>query len=211
MGTTARRAREKRSTRERILDAARELFVAEGFEAVTMRKIAEKVEYSPTAIYIHFTDKEALIREICLADFLALANVLSPVLEIPDPIERLQRLGEAYARFAIQHPNHYRLMFMTPGAPKAQVLEKELRRGSPDTDAYAVLEATVADAIAAGRLRPELDDVQLVAQTTWAAVHGVVALEIAKGKDDWVEWRDVDARIRLMCGTMVRGLERRTE
>ena len=48
-----------------ILDAARELFATEGYEAVTMRRIADRIEYSPTAIYFHFKDKESLVRELC--------------------------------------------------------------------------------------------------------------------------------------------------
>jgi len=62
MGIIERRERERKAVRKKILDAARELFVAEGYDAVTMRRIAETIEYSPTAIYFHFKDKETLIR-----------------------------------------------------------------------------------------------------------------------------------------------------
>jgi len=64
MGVKERREREKTETREIILDAARELFLAEGYEGVSMRKVAEKIEYSPTAIYIHFKDKDDLFRTV---------------------------------------------------------------------------------------------------------------------------------------------------
>ena len=64
MGVKERRERERSETREKILDTARELFVEEGFDGVSMRKIAERVEYSPTAIYMHFADKEQLFMEI---------------------------------------------------------------------------------------------------------------------------------------------------
>ena len=73
MGIKERREREKAEIREKILDAARDLFVSEGYEAVSMRKIADRIEYSPTAIYLHFKDKEAVMRELCDLDFLALA------------------------------------------------------------------------------------------------------------------------------------------
>ena len=69
MGVQERREREKKELKQEILDAARDLFVREGFENVSMRKIAEKIEYSPTAIYLHFKDKEALVHELCLHDF----------------------------------------------------------------------------------------------------------------------------------------------
>ena len=118
MGLKERREREKEVVRGKILDAARELFVAEGYEAVTMRKIAQAIEYSPTAIYLHFRDKEAVINAICDTDFLQLATRFRKIAEVADPIARLRASGLAYADFALRHPNHYRLMFMTP-APAA--------------------------------------------------------------------------------------------
>ena len=69
MGITERREREKEEVRKKILDAARELFATEGYERVTMRKVAEAIEYSPTTIYHHFEDKDDLVRALCLADF----------------------------------------------------------------------------------------------------------------------------------------------
>ena len=72
MGVKERREREKLETRDLILEAARELFANEGYEGVSMRKLAEKIEYSPTAIYVHFADKEELFRAgedyVCAAD-----------------------------------------------------------------------------------------------------------------------------------------------
>lgn len=206
MGIKERREREREEVRTKILDAARELFATEGYEAVTMRKIAERIEYSPTAIYLHFKDKESVLREICEADFLTLAHELTKIGKIADPVERLQFIGLAYAAFAVSHPNHYRLMFMTPH-PAADE-ETEIRKGNPEEDAYAFLRDTVAEAIAAGRLRPELGDAELVAQTMWAGMHGVVSLEIAKAKDDWVEWREITERTRLMNEVLIRGLVR---
>jgi len=75
MGVKERRERVKSETRDRILDAARELFISEGYEGVSMRKVAEKIEYSPTAIYLHFADKEELFHELVHEDFARLATV----------------------------------------------------------------------------------------------------------------------------------------
>src|SRR5262252_3839278 len=108
MGTTERRERERQELRTKILDAARELFASEGYEAVTMRKIAERIEYSPTAIYLCFKDKEAVLREICDADFGALAQRFAAIARLADPRERVMAAGRAYAEFGLTHPNHYR-------------------------------------------------------------------------------------------------------
>src|SRR5215469_16493619 len=114
MGVKERREREKSETRDKILDAARELFVSHGYEGVSMRKVADKIEYSPTAIYVHFADKQALFRELCHRDFERLAQVFQGT-DLPrDPLERLKRIGRTYVEFGRQYPNHYRLMFMTP-------------------------------------------------------------------------------------------------
>src|SRR5215813_136121 len=111
MGVKERREREKSETRDKILDAARELFVAEGYEGVSMRKVAEKIEYSPTAIYLHFADKEELFHELCHDDFARLAQVFQDASLPADPIERIRQIGRTYIEFGIQFPNHYKLMF----------------------------------------------------------------------------------------------------
>ena len=204
MGPRERREREREEIRGRILDAARELFVAEGYEAVTMRRIAERIEYSPTAIYFHFKDKETLLHEICDADFLTLAQQLGDAAKIADPIEKLKATGLAYFRFGVDYPNHYRLMFMTPHPPLGD--DHDVEKGNPEQDAYAFLKQIVEQAIREKRFRPELTDVELLSQTIWAGMHGVVSLHIAKCNDTWVEWRELEQRARLMNDTLVNGL-----
>src|SRR3974390_2626941 len=150
MGVKERREREKLETREKILDAGRELFIGEGYDGVSMRKIADKIEYTPTTIYGHFADKDELFREICHEDFRRLAQSLIGLAAIVDPVERLRKIGPAYIEFGHKHPNHYRTIFMTPHPP---ILEKELAeagKGNPEEDAYEFLRATVEDAIRKG-------------------------------------------------------------
>lgn len=204
MGPKERREREREETRSRIIDAAREMFATEGYEAVTMRRIADRIEYTPTAIYFHFKDKEALLREICDCDFGMLANDLQGLEKIDDPVERLRLLGMGYASFGLRHPNHYRLMFMTPGPGGTS---ERLEKGNPEEDAYAYLKAVIADGVAAGRYVS--DDVSLLAQTVWSGVHGVVSLEIAKCNDEWIDWKPVDQRLQQMIDTLISGISRR--
>jgi AcrR family transcriptional regulator len=207
MGTKERRERERRELRKQILDAARELFVEQGYDAVTMRKIAQAIEYSPTAIYLHFKDKMAVMRALCDQDYLALAKRFRKIAAVADPIERLRQTGLAYAEFGFKHPNHYQWMFMTLH-PHNRPEDSALEQGNPEEDAYAFLKWTVGQAIAEGRLRPELDDVELVSQVIWSGIHGVVSLRIAKSKDAWVDWKPERKAVAEMVDVLVRGVLR---
>ena len=202
----ARRQRERSEMRRTILDAAREMFVKNGYEATTMRAIADRIGYTPTAIYHHFRNKEALLIELTTQDFRALAQAFQRLGEVPDPLERLRRTGQAYIEFGLTHPMHYRLMFMTPHPAVKD--PKGITQGDPSQDAYAFLTQSCAQAIAAGRFRPELKDPQQVAQILWSACHGLVSLRIAKEHDDWVEWRDIRETATRMHEALLNGLAR---
>jgi len=208
MGVKERREREKSETRDKILDAARELFVTEGFEGVSMRKVAEKIEYSPTAIYVHFADKQELFRELCHQDYARLAEVFQSSAMSTDPIERLKQIGAIYIDFGTRYPNHYRFMFMTPHPPHEPDEEDREMMGNPEMDAYAFLKWAVQQAIDAGCFREDLTDAELISQTLWASVHGVISLHIAKGCDPWVEWRPLQDRAEMMPDVTLRGLIR---
>lgn len=205
MGSKERRERERASTRQRILDAARDMFVRRGYEATTMRAIADRVEYTPTAIYHHFRNKEALITELCTLDFRALAQRFQKIERVEDPIERIDRIGEAYIEFALTHPNHYQLMFMTP-RPQVQPESVDVARGDPGEDAYAMLRETCAEAILSGRVRPEFQDPDELAQLLWTPLHGLVSLRIIKTHDPWLEWRDVRQTAKHLREVLLRGI-----
>jgi AcrR family transcriptional regulator len=200
-----RRARERAETQRKILDAARRLFVVEGYESVTMRRIADACEYTPAALYNHFPDKAALLRTLCRLDFLALAERVSRVAAITDPLARLAATGMEYVRFGLEHPNHYRMMFLAPPPLPSAATDCE-DQGDPYRDGYAFLRQVCTDAIAAGALRHELDDAELVAQTMWAGVHGVVALTLTMADDAWVPWRPVQQRAEALIATLLRGI-----
>jgi AcrR family transcriptional regulator len=202
LGPKERREREREEIRTRILDAARELFATEGVDSVTMRRIADKIEYSPTAIYFHFRDKETLLAELCDCDFREFAHGFAVIAQIQDPVERLRAAGRSYVQFGLNNPSHYRLMFMTPKTITGDLSEK----GNPEEDAYAFLLAIVRDLKAAGRLRSAYDDVDLAAQVIWGGVHGVVSLEIAKCKDEWVAWHPIEERTNATIDMIVNGI-----
>ena len=206
MGIRERRERERVDTREKILEAARDLFVQEGYDGVSMRKVAEKIEYSPTAIYVHFANKEELFRELCLQDFARLTQTLRSA-TLPDDLrDRLKHFGRLYIEFGRQYPNHYRLMFMTPHPPWEPDERDRQMRGNPEVHAYAFVKQTVQQAIDAGIFREGIDDAELISQTLWAGVHGVISLHIAKHDDFWVDWRPLEKAVELMLDALIRGM-----
>jgi AcrR family transcriptional regulator len=211
MGVKERREREKSETRDKILDAARELFVTEGYEGVSMRRVAEKIEYSPTAIYVYFTDKNELFHELCREDFARLQEVMKSPAMPTDPIERLRQIGRNYVEFGVRYPNHYVFMFMTPRPPHEPDEDDREIMGNPEVDAYAFLKWAVQEAIDAGRLREELQDAELISQTLWAGVHGVISLDIAKCTASWVDWRPLQHRAHSMLDVTLRGLVRKPD
>lgn len=209
MGVKERREREKSELREKIMDAARAIFVRDGYDAVSMRKIAESIEYSPAAIYLHFPDKETLFRELCEADFMQLAQVFNELAGIADPVRRIMETGRTYIRFATAHPQHYRMMFMQEHPAEVELDEECLAAaGDPSQDAYAFLVQAVSEALKAGRFRPELTDAHLITQTLWAGVHGVSSLQITHGNDPWVDMRPLEHRLELMVESGLRGILR---
>lgn len=207
MTSAERRARERTELQERILDAARTLFAAQGFEAVTLRKIAAAIEYAPAAIYGHFPDKEALIRALCLRDFDRLNAGFAALATLADPLARIAAAGRTFVRFAAANPNHFRVMFL-----QHRVLPEDedtrARKGDPARDGYAFLRLAVEEALAQGKLRVELDDADLVAQTFWAAVQGVASIEVAFQSDPWVELRALEARTEAAIDAVLRGFAR---
>jgi AcrR family transcriptional regulator len=205
MGSLERRTRERTETRERILDAAREMFVQHGYEATTMRAIANRIEYTPTAIYHHFRNKEALLTELCNIDFRALSAAFRRIGKIEDPLERLTRLCQAYVDFALDHPMQYQLLFMTP---HPDVVTEQIAAAESSEAAYAFLLETCEELVASGRLRPEFTDPDELAQIAWSSTHGLLALHIVKRKKGRIQWREPRPTSRQMSGALIRGMLR---
>jgi AcrR family transcriptional regulator len=207
MGTNERRERERGRMREQILNAARELFATRGYEAVTMREIGKRIEYSATALYNHFADKEALVRELCRRDFSDFAQrFLSAVVGSQSAIESTCRAGLVYLSFAEQFPQHYRLMFMTP-LPEAPPEAGE--REDPRMNAYVFLRQLVNSLLAGNHLRDGLTDPDLVAQTIWAMVHGAASLELTiDRKEQWLDFKPRRERFSDALRTLIRAMFR---
>jgi AcrR family transcriptional regulator len=203
LGVQERKLRQKKFLRQEILDAASELFVKEGYENVSMRRIADKIEYSPTTIYLYFKDKAELLEQVCQETFARLTQHLRRILEQPgDPLERLRCGLIAYVHFGLENPHHYRATFMMP-IPEGFDKEKYAKPDSPGLQAFDFLRRCVFDCIAAGKLNPR--DPELASQTLWCGVHGVTSLLITHALFPWVSKKQV---IESVVDTIIAGVRR---
>ena len=173
MGVQERRARQKESVREEILDAARTLFVKDGYEHVSIRKIAEKIEYAPGTIYLYFRDKAEILDRICEETFSKLARKLEAInRDQADPFDCLRRGLRTYIQFGIDNPNHYVVTFV-------QAKQVEVRNPVHETAGqrcFDVLRGAVQRCIEVRQLNCQ--DKEEVAQALWAGIHGITTLLI---------------------------------
>jgi AcrR family transcriptional regulator len=186
------RADHKESVRRVILDAARELFVCEGYGNVSLRKIASRIGYTPMAIYVHFRDKSEILDCICEETF-ACFRANAERLDALDLLPR-QRLAEGirfYIDFGLQHPHHYQLTFMTPPfCGQSLGRRKEIGQDCYQRMRLRVGLSLPASATAGAESCCQLIDspeVELASQAVWTSIHGLVSLLIARPEFQWVE------------------------
>src|SRR6188768_3561520 len=108
MGTKERQQRERDRISEAILTAARELFVAEGYRNISMRKVAERIEYSPAAIYSYFPSKDDIFFALAEEGFRLLADRVTTTIDgLPEPYERVRAALWAFYEFSKAHPEYF--------------------------------------------------------------------------------------------------------
>lgn len=174
---------EGHSRRGEILAAAERIFVEFGYEGATIRKIAEEVGLSSTALYMHFADKGEILQEICREAFEALISSTDFLASEDGPPEvRLRGMINAYVAFGFSNPNAYRLIYLTrpvEARDGTQTLAQEL-----GFSVFTAFEDVVAQTVASGRME---GDPSAIAQSIWAAAHGVVSLMITKTYFPWAD------------------------
>ncbi len=196
-----RRDAARSSVREALLQAAGELLLEAGYDAFSLRKVAERVGYTATTIYRHFADKNALLYAVTEEGFrLFTAQLRAAGAGVPDPFDRLEALGRTYLDFGLEHPVDYRVMFMhrpdmlwrrTPDRPGSRM------------EGFGVLRAAVEAAVATGRAVET--DVLAISNALWAQTHGAVALALSMPH---MPARQARAFGALGVAAIVRGLKR---
>ena len=176
VGAVQRREREKAEFREEVLAAARKIVLKEGFDGLSMRKIADAIEYAPGTIYLYFDSRDAIAHELCHRGFEELLVALAPAASITDPRKRLEEIGKRYVRFGLEHPETYRLIFMEDTRFLDSVFNKH-DENSPGHQALQLLVTAFDDLRAQKRLRVRTASEKL-AELLWTTVHGIVSLKL---------------------------------
>jgi AcrR family transcriptional regulator len=185
--------------REEILEAAEFLLAKYGHDdAVSIRAVANRVGCTPPAIYLHFSDKTQLLFEVCGRRFMQLnERITAAVARHTDPVEQLQAGAAAYIAFGLEHPEHYRILFMQKPILTPEQWRDLRLAGAAGFDG---LKARVTTAVEAGLLNGEP---QQIALGVWQLSHGIVSLIIAK--PDW-GWDEVDSMTQHLLGSYLKGL-----
>lgn len=189
--------------REEILAAASDLLIETASEdAVSIRAVADAVGVTPPSIYRHFEDKTMLLLEVCQASFTGFTAALEQAVASDDPVEQMEQLARAYIHYAIDHPEHYRLMFMARFELDAQAYAEEMMA---DDSSFGLLLRVTGALIDSGRLRPHLAEQGplFVGILLWSAVHGLASLMVAK---PGLPWPERDALIDSVVATTMHGL-----
>ena len=209
--TGRKRRGEGHTRRDEILHAAKELFLEQGYDSTTIRKIADRVGISAPAVYLYFKDKEALMLALCDQTFAHLIAAVSDLEHtVSDPLERVKRFGEAYARFGLEHPDEYKLIFLGGNIPEA-IRRTGHRAPIEDPAQPGIGGAVVFQRLVSFLLEVEASGVKLnypadtCAELCWMGVHGLVAALILKPE---FPWSDRDVLIRGMVDIHVRGMLR---
>ncbi len=178
MGIKEKSAKNKEEFRREILDAARELFINEGYEKFSMRRLAEKIGYSATTIYLYFRDRDDLLFAICEEFFEHLSAQLKQIRSVSqDPVETLRQALLYLMQFGLKNPNQYKVIFFTKSniyGTQEEFVEKE----SMARNTYFAFREMVQNCITSGRMRDI--DVDVIAQSLALASHGLITMTLYK-------------------------------
>jgi AcrR family transcriptional regulator len=198
VGVKERRVRQKNLLRQEILDAARDILVREGYEGLSMRKVAERIDYSPTAIYLHFKNRDDLVFCVCEQLMAGLVKELQHVSDRhADPLVALRKGLRRYVEFGLQHPQHYLATFGIPHAHDPETDARYQAPGSMGMQAFGFLPRLLAECVKQKKLAKV--DVQTASCALWAGIHGITSLLIVMPSFKWGDpERVVDKLIEML-------------
>lgn len=175
------RERRHEKTRQAILDAARKIIATEGTEALSMRALAQRIDYSPAGLYEYFDSKEEIIGAVCEQGHRRLTEYMQRADPDLPPVDLLLELGLAYVDFAVRNPDFFLLMFTNPntGVPPGTTPDQAAKNMQQEGSSFPLLLRAIQRGVDEGAFKTKPGyGVFEMAFTTWAMVHGIAMLRI---------------------------------
>ena len=173
MGVKERKERDRQEMRDTILESAHQLFVDKGFDDVSIRNIAEAIEYSPATIYLYFKDKNEIFYALHGEAFKKFNDFMSVLATIKDPFKRLIKMGELYMEFAFKFPKYYDIMFIMQSPMDCDKNSEEWKEGET---AHCQLENVVKDCQQHDYFKNK--DYKTLSFLIWSTMHGMCSLAL---------------------------------
>jgi AcrR family transcriptional regulator len=179
MVSSERKERQRATLRQQILDAAREITIRDGFAALTMRKIAQAIEYAPGTIYLYFENRDEIAIQLCRQGYQELLECLQQTTNIADPRDRLRAIASAYIDFGLTNTATYRLIFMEdPKFTNAALSEVAIDSADgAGMRSFRLLVEIFDDMKAEQMLSLDADSARL-AEIFWTSLHGILSLKL---------------------------------
>jgi AcrR family transcriptional regulator len=200
MGTKERQDRERQAVTRSILSAARDLFVAEGYQSVSIRKIAERIEYSPAAIYSYFPSKDDIFLALAAEGFHRLDEKVHAAMETDDPLENVRGCWWAFYEFSQEQPAYFQLMFVDRSVPRI----------TQQWEGFEFLQQMLANAVSAIQKAidagafPKTVNPNVAMHMLWAALIGPAVVGI---RHRLASGEDYDALARDVLNATIAGLQ----
>jgi AcrR family transcriptional regulator len=200
MGTKERQDRERQAITASILDAARELFIAEGYQSVSIRKIAERIEYSPAAIYSYFASKDDIFLALAAEGFNRLDEKVQAAMTTGDPLENVRACWWAFYEFSQEQPAYFELMFVDRSVPRI----------TQQWEGFEVLQQMLTQAVSAiqtaidAKAFPATLSPNAAMHMLWASLIGPAVVSI---RHRLATGEDYDALARDVLNATIAGLQ----
>lgn len=174
------------SLKQRIIDAARQVLLSEGYRNFSLRKIAREIDVSATSIYLHFENKDDLVHNLMEEAIERLNNQLEQsITDKEDPISKLEALAHEYARFAQEYPREYQVIYLISSDEMTRYPKEKFRKARKG---YEIVTNVLQEGVQAGLIAEEKP--RMAAYTFWAQLHGVMSVVLSKRLDTRIDQQE---------------------
>jgi AcrR family transcriptional regulator len=176
MGIKERKSKHKVDLKQSILDAAKKLFLEDGYAATSIRKIAAEIEFSPTTIYLYYKDKNEISHALHQEGFKILSERFAVLAHVEHPFERLKAMGKIYMQFALENKDYYEIMFIMKEPISSFDQNCDDEEWEEGKRAFHTLLNTIQDCQNAGYFKDF--EPSALSLLVWSTMHGLCTMKI---------------------------------